>query len=55
MKTATFKEWTLINLDKAFGLHQIWECHLMRHWENQEIEIDEFEIKKPHKFAKIFD
>jgi hypothetical protein len=43
MKTATFKEWTLTNLDKAFGLHQIWECHLMKHWENQEIEIDEFE------------
>ncbi len=43
MKTATFKEWTLTMLDKAFGLHQIWECSLMKKWENQEIEIDDFE------------
>jgi hypothetical protein len=43
MKTATFKEWTLTKLDKAFGLHQIWECSLMKKWEDQAIEIDEFE------------
>ncbi|RKZ45118.1 MAG: hypothetical protein DRR16_24245 [Candidatus Parabeggiatoa sp. nov. 3] len=45
MKTATFKEWTLTTLDKAFGLCQIWECALMDNWENQEIEIDDFEKK----------
>jgi len=45
MKTATFKEWTLTTLDKAFGLRQIWECSLMKDWENQEIEIDDFEKK----------
>lgn len=45
MKTAAFKEWTLTSLDKAFGLCQIWECSLMDKWENQEIEIDDFETK----------
>ncbi len=45
MKTATFKEWTLTTLDKAFGLCQIWECALMDNWENKEIEIDDFEKK----------
>ncbi len=45
MKTATFKEWTLTTLDKAFGLRQIWECTLMDNWKNQEIEIDDFEKK----------
>jgi hypothetical protein len=43
MKTATFKQWTLTELDKAFGLKQIWECELMAQWENQEIEINDFE------------
>ncbi|MDM8558264.1 hypothetical protein [Candidatus Parabeggiatoa sp. HSG14] len=45
MKTATFKEWTLTTLDKAFGLRQIWECSLMDKWENKEVEIDNFEKK----------
>jgi hypothetical protein len=45
MKTATFKEWTLTTLDKAFGLRQIWECTLIDKWKNQEIEIDDFEKK----------
>ena len=45
MKTATFKEWTLTKLDKAFGLRQIWECTLMEQWKNSEIEIDDFEKK----------
>ena len=43
MKTATFKQWTLTELDKAFGLKQIWECQLMAQWENQEIEVNDFE------------
>ena len=43
MKTATFKQWTLTELDKAFGLKQIWECELMAQWENQEIEVNDFE------------
>jgi hypothetical protein len=43
MKTATFKEWTLTTLDKAFGIRQIWESSLMKDWENQAIEIDDFE------------
>ena len=45
MKTATFRDWTLTRLDKAFGLRQIWECSLMKKWVNQEIEIDDFEKK----------
>lgn len=45
MKTATFKEWTLTTLDKAFGLRQVWECALMDKWVNREIEIDDFEKK----------
>jgi len=43
MKTATFREWTLTGLDKTFGLQQIWECQLMRDWEKQNIEIQDFE------------
>ncbi|CAK0763500.1 conserved hypothetical protein [Gammaproteobacteria bacterium] len=33
MKTASFKEWTLTTLDKAFALQQIWQCPLMDCWE----------------------
>ncbi len=35
----------MTTLDKAFGLHQIWECTLIDQWKNQGIEIDDFEKK----------
>ena len=37
MKTATFKEWTLTQLDQAFGLSQVLleQCQRMQEWENQ--------------------
>jgi hypothetical protein len=43
MKKATFKDWTLTALDKAFGLKQIWESDLLTQWENRETEITEIE------------
>lgn len=43
MKTATFKEWDLTKLDKAFGLKQIWKCELLSSWQNISIEISDFE------------
>jgi len=43
MKTATFREWTLTELDKAFQLKQIWACQVMTQWENQAVEITDFE------------
>ena len=43
MKTATFKEWDLTKLDKAFGLKQIWKCERLSSWQNISIEISDFE------------
>jgi hypothetical protein len=43
MNKATFKDWDLDQLDKAFGLKQIWECSLLTQWENQAIEISDAE------------
>jgi hypothetical protein len=43
MKKATFKDWTLTTLDKAFGLKQIWQCDLLQQWENTSISITDFE------------
>jgi len=43
MKKATFKEWSLDQLDEAFGLKQIWKSDLLQQWENDTIEINEFE------------
>jgi hypothetical protein len=39
MKTATFKQWTLTDLDNAFGLKQTWDSSAMQAWENKEAEI----------------
>lgn len=39
MKTATFKQWTLTELDNAFGLKQIWDSSSMQEWENTEAEM----------------
>ena len=33
MPTATFKEWNLSALDKAFGLKQIWQSDLLTQWQ----------------------
>jgi hypothetical protein len=43
MQKATFKDWTLTTLDKAFSLKQIWESDLLTQWENCETEITEIE------------
>lgn len=43
MKIATFKEWDLTKLDKAFGLTQIWECELLSNWQKMQFEISDFE------------
>ncbi len=43
MNKATFKEWTLSKLDKAFGIKQIKECSLLTDWENIITTITEFQ------------
>ncbi|CAK0779835.1 hypothetical protein CCP3SC15_6950002 [Gammaproteobacteria bacterium] len=43
MKSAIFKEWTLTALDEAFGLQQIWECDLLKQWEANDAQINDFE------------
>ena len=45
MKQATFKGWTLTQLEKSFGLKQVWTSDLMTAWQNFSVEIDEFEKK----------
>ncbi len=52
MKKATFKDWTLTTLDKTFGLKQIWECELLKQWENNALEINEFEKESLLGFQK---
>jgi hypothetical protein len=43
MKKTTFKDWDLDQLDKAFGLKQIWESDLLQQWEANTIEVNEIE------------
>jgi hypothetical protein len=43
MKKATFKDWSLDQLDESFGLKQIWKSDLLQQWENYKIEINDFE------------
>jgi hypothetical protein len=52
MQKATFKDWDLDQLDKAFGLKQIWECNLLKKWENYAVEINEFEKESLLCFQK---
>lgn len=35
MKQANFRDWTLTQLDKAFGLQQIWDCELLQKWQDK--------------------
>ena len=57
MKKATFKEWTLTELEDAFGLSQVWECDLLEQWENNPSEINDIEkvillnLQKPLKWG----
>lgn len=48
MKTATFKEWTLDKLDKAFGLNQILvtECEVLKAWQTQAASVEINAIEK---------
>jgi hypothetical protein len=43
MPTATFKDWTLNRLDKAFGLQQVWQSDLLDQWLNLPYQITETE------------
>ena len=52
MKTATFKQWTLTELDKAFGLKQVWDSVLMQKWENDSEELTAFEQETLLKLQK---
>jgi len=53
MKKATFKDWTLTQLDKAFGLTQIWQCELLKNWENYSCEITAFEKENLLNFQEV--
>jgi hypothetical protein len=39
MKQATFKNWNLDQLDKAFGLKQVWKSDLMAAWQSFPVEM----------------
>ena len=52
MQKANFKDWDLDQLDKAFGLNQIWECELLKQWELTTVEINEFEKESLLGFQK---
>jgi hypothetical protein len=52
MKSTTFREWDLDQLEQAFGLKQIWESPLLNQWENFSIEINEFETQTLQKLQK---
>ena len=39
----TFKDWSLDRLNEAFNLNQIWESDLLNQWENNTMEVTEFE------------
>src|SRR5574343_608172 len=43
MQTATFKDWTLNRLDKAFGLKQVWQSDLIDQWLDLPYQITETE------------
>jgi hypothetical protein len=44
MKQATFKIWNLDQLDKAFGLKQVWKSDLMTAWQNFPVEMAYFYV-----------
>jgi hypothetical protein len=56
MQTATFKEWTLTKLDKAFGLEQIYEYDYpaLQHWQEiaLTIELTDFDHLLLNKLQK---
>ncbi len=43
MKNVTFKDWTLTELEDAFGLSQVWESDLLAEWENASVQIEDAE------------
>jgi hypothetical protein len=53
MKKATFKDWDLDQLDNAFGLTQIWQCELLKKWENCSCEITAFEKENLLNFQEV--
>ncbi|MDQ7089938.1 MAG: hypothetical protein Q9M50_04755 [Methylococcales bacterium] len=52
MKTATFKEWDLDDLDAAFKLKQVWSNTTLDEWENNTQEIDDFEKRNVIQLQK---
>ena len=48
MKTVAFKQWTLSQLDKAFGLYQVveGECEILKNWQAQAKQITISETEK---------
>ncbi|KOR30082.1 hypothetical protein TI03_00465 [Achromatium sp. WMS1] len=43
MYIRTFKDWTLTELENAFGLKQQWDCPLLQAWQQGTVEIKPFE------------
>lgn len=53
MQTATFKEWTLTALEKAFGLKQVWQSDLLDAWQTMPYEINETDKNSLLKLQKV--
>jgi hypothetical protein len=53
MPTATFKEWNLSALDKAFGLKQVWESDLLKTWEKMPCKISATDKKSILKLQNV--
>jgi hypothetical protein len=53
MPTATFKEWNLSALEKAFGLKQVWQSDLLDAWGRMSCEINETDKKSILKLQYV--
>lgn len=53
MPTATFKEWNLSALEKAFGIRQVWQSDLLDAWQNISCEISEIDKNSLLKLQNV--
>lgn len=53
MQTATFKEWNLSALEKAFGLKQVWQSNLLDAWQELPCKISTADKKSVLKLQNV--
>lgn len=53
MQTATFKQWNLTDLEKAFGLKQVWQSDLLNVWRDIPYEISEIDKNSLLKLQNV--